>query len=214
MLYFISQASRNCVRHKNPRIDRLFLFLIYNHSTISKHNDTHCISYQWEVKEQTHTFMQSRIIPLPLVWPLSEGMVDQSPIRFCLLTDEFLAWGTPHLHTNNLWYRKVPLLHTHTGSLSRWACVTVEELGWCEHQASLAKLQCCRAEVKNLGHVLQEGQWLLSPVRLQLLLLLFCCCCCCQEFNSDPGPAFTAKITPRSLAALKLYVPHHPQSSE
>lgn len=123
MLYFISQASRNCVRHKNPRIDRLFLFLIYNHSTISKHNDTHCISYQWEVKEQTHTFMQSRIIPLPLVWPLSEGMVDQSPIRFCLLTDEFLAWGTPHLHTNNLWYRKVPLLkHTHRKLITLSLC--------------------------------------------------------------------------------------------
>lgn len=43
-------------------------------------------------------------------------------------------------------------------------------LAECGHKASMAKLQFCKSEVTYLGHILREGQRLLSPNRVKLLL--------------------------------------------
>ncbi|XP_044197682.1 uncharacterized protein LOC122972712 isoform X3 [Thunnus albacares] len=60
-------------------------------------------------------------------------------------------------------------------SPSQEACRTdsillLQRLAECGHRASLAKLQFCRSEVTYLGHVLKNGQRLLSPERLKLLV--------------------------------------------
>ena len=59
-------------------------------------------------------------------------------------------------------------------SPSEEACRTdsvllLQRLAECGHRASLAKLQFCRPEVTYLGHVLKNGQRLLSPERVKLL---------------------------------------------
>ena len=60
-------------------------------------------------------------------------------------------------------------------SSSKEACHTdsillLQRLAECGHRASLAKLQFCRPEVTYLGHVLKDGQHLLSPERVKLLV--------------------------------------------
>ncbi|XP_027139064.1 uncharacterized protein LOC113746658 [Larimichthys crocea] len=60
-------------------------------------------------------------------------------------------------------------------SPSKEAChidsiLLLQRLAECGHRASLAKLQFCRPEVTYLGHVLKDGQRLLSPERVKLLV--------------------------------------------
>ncbi len=59
-------------------------------------------------------------------------------------------------------------------SPSEEACHTdsillLKRLAECGHRASLAKLQFCKPEVTYLGHVLRNGERLLSPERVKLL---------------------------------------------
>lgn len=60
-------------------------------------------------------------------------------------------------------------------SASKEACrldsvALMKHLAECGHRASLAKLQFCQPQVTYLGHILCEGQRLLSPERVQPLL--------------------------------------------
>ncbi|XP_053170461.1 uncharacterized protein LOC128354223 [Scomber japonicus] len=60
-------------------------------------------------------------------------------------------------------------------SPSEEACRTdsillLQRLAECGHRASLPKLQFCRSEVTYLGHLLKDGQRLLSPERVKLLV--------------------------------------------
>ncbi|XP_053192727.1 uncharacterized protein LOC128376898 [Scomber japonicus] len=60
-------------------------------------------------------------------------------------------------------------------SPSEEACRTdsillLQRLAECGHRASLPKLQFCRSEVTYFGHLLKDGQRLLSPERVKLLV--------------------------------------------
>ncbi|XP_053195576.1 uncharacterized protein LOC128379963 [Scomber japonicus] len=60
-------------------------------------------------------------------------------------------------------------------SPSEEACRTdsillLQRLAECGHRASLPKLQFCRSEITYLGHLLKDGQRLLSPERVKLLV--------------------------------------------
>lgn len=143
---------------------------------------TTLINYLWEVKStNTHTLTLTLTLTLHAKqdYPSTAGLAfiwrnGRSEPHLILSSVVILMSSSPgghHIFILTTFDTEMPHYCTHR-KLVMLMHVAVEELGWCEHRASLAKLQCCRAEVKNLGHVLREGQWLLSPVRLQLLLLL------------------------------------------